>query len=85
MGDDPEKLFADVTAAMGAPPLSPEEAAAVLRLAKAVADASERRFAPLSCYAAGLVIGASRADDVDRLSRVREIIDDVHALQGRAD
>ncbi len=45
MTDDPEQFFADLTAAIGAPVLSPEEAAAVLRLAKVVADASERRFA----------------------------------------
>lgn len=85
MGDDPEKLFADVTAGMGAPPLSAEEVAVVLRLAKLVADASERRFAPLSCYAAGLVIGASGAPAADRVARVRAIIDRVHGLQGRAD
>ncbi len=71
MTDDPEKVFEDLTAAMGAPALSPEEKAAVLRLAKVVADASERRFAPLTCYAAGLVIGASE----DRLGQLREIID----------
>ena len=75
MSDDPEKLFDDLTAAIGAPALSPEEKAAVLRLAKVMADASERRFAPLTCYAAGLVIG----DGADRLSRLREIIDQVHA------
>ena len=37
--------------------------AAVLRLAKVIADASERRFAPLTCYAAGLVIGAAPEED----------------------
>ena len=75
MTDDPEKLFDDLTAAIGAPALSPEEKAAVLRLAKVMADASERRFAPLTCYAAGLVIG----DSEDRLERLREIIDQVRA------
>ena len=77
MSDDPEKVFEDLTAAMGAPALSAEEKAAVLRLAKVVADASERRFAPLTCYAAGLVIGTSD----DRLGRLRAIIDQVQ-LQG---
>lgn len=84
MGDEPEELFAELTAAMGAPRLSPEEVAAVLRLAKAVADASERRFAPLSCYAAGLVIGAAGVEGDDRVTRVREVIDQVHGL-GDAD
>ena len=71
MNDDPEKVFDDLLVAMGAPALSPEEKAAVLRLAKVMADASERRFAPLTCYAAGLVIGTSE----DRLERLRGTID----------
>ena len=75
MSDDPEKVFEVLTTAMGAPALSAEEKSAVLRLAKAVADASERRFAPLTCYAAGLVIGTSG----DRLAHLGEIIDQVHA------
>ena len=73
---DPEQFFADLTAAMGAPALSAEEKAAVLRLAKVVADASERRFAPLTCYAAGLVIGASASPE-DRLARLGDLIDRV--------
>lgn len=76
MTADPEQFFADLTAAMGAPPLSAEEMTAVLRLAKVVADASERRFAPLTCYAAGLVIGPSGSKE-DRLSRLRDFIDRV--------
>jgi hypothetical protein len=75
-----DALFAELATGMGAPSLPPEEVAAVLRLAKAVADASERRFAPLSCYAAGLVIGASgAATPEDRLARVRDLIDEVHS------
>jgi hypothetical protein len=80
--DDPEELFAQLTSAMGAPRLSAEEVAAVLRLAKAVADASERKFAPLSCYAAGLVIGTTGLGGEDRVGRVRKIIEQVHNLEG---
>ena len=72
---DSEKLFAELVAQMGAPALGPEEVAAVLRLAKAVADRSERRFAPVSCYAAGLVIGTATADPHVRLERLRAIIE----------
>ena len=71
MTEDPEQFFADLTAAIGAPALSREEMDAVLGLAKVVADASERRFAPLTCYAAGLVIGASPEEA--RLAALREI------------
>ncbi len=70
MTDDPEKVFTELMAAMGAPALGPEEMAAVLRLAKVIADASERRFAPLTCYAAGLVIGT--APEEDRLARLQD-------------
>ena len=75
MTDDPQQVFADLTAAMGAPALGPEEVTAVLRLAKVVADASERRFAPLACYAAGLVIGT--AADEERLARLHDFSDRV--------
>ncbi len=77
MTDDPE-VFAELAARMGAPPLGTEEITAVLRLAKVVADASERRFAPLSCYAAGLVIGATAdGEEGDRLARLQDFIDRV--------
>ena len=70
MTQDPEKVFTELMAAMGAPALGPEEMAAVLRLAKVIADASERRFAPLTCYAAGLVIGTAPKED--RLARLQD-------------
>ena len=78
--EENNEVFAALAAGMGAPPFTPEEIAAVLRLAKAVADASERRFAPLSCYAAGLVIGAD-ASDTERLARLRQLIDEVRPLR----
>jgi hypothetical protein len=74
--EDNYELFSTLAVGMGAPPLTPEEVAAVLRLAKAVADSSERRFAPLTCYAAGLVIGADTSD-TERLARLRQLIDEV--------
>lgn len=78
MADEADEVFAALAAGMGAPPFPPEEVAAVLRLAKAVADASERRFAPVTCYAAGLVIGAAGLSDAERLARLREMIGEVH-------
>ncbi len=82
MAQEPEELFAVLAAGIGAPPFTSEEVAAVLRLAKAVADATERKFAPLTCYAAGLVIGAEEEGDVDRLARLRQITDEVGGLGG---
>lgn len=80
MDDDAgDALFDELAAAIGAPALSPEEVAAVLRLAKVVADASQRRFAPVSCYAAGLVIGAAGSGEpgepAERLARLHAFID----------
>jgi hypothetical protein len=83
--DDEERasaVFDALLEAIGAPPLGPDERAAVLRLAKVVADASQRRFAPLSCYAAGIVAGAD--DDADdrstRLARLAAILDQAEAI-----
>ena len=84
MADDAEDLFAELAARMGAPELSPEETAAVLRLAKVVADASERRFAPLSCYAAGLVIGAASLSAAERTARLRAFTGQVPPQGGGA-
>lgn len=81
MREENDEVFAALAAGMGAPPLTSEETAAVLRLAKAVADASERRFAPLTCYAAGLVIGAD-ASDTERLARLRQLIDEIRPALG---
>ncbi|MHB8671670.1 MAG: DUF6457 domain-containing protein, partial [Acidimicrobiales bacterium] len=56
--------------------LGDEEAEALLRLAKVVADASERRFAPLSCYLAGRAAAdldiAGRMDLLRRATRAIE-------------
>jgi hypothetical protein len=82
--DDEERasaVFDALLEAMGAPPLGSHERAAVLRLAKVVADASQRRFAPLSCYAAGIVVGADGADDRStRLARLATILDQAEAI-----
>ena len=73
-GDGPEQVFTALAESMGAPALGQQEMTAVLRLAKVVADGSERRFAPLACYAAGLVIGSSASEE-ERLARLRDFID----------
>lgn len=54
-------------------PLGDEEAAAVLRVASAAAHASERRFAPLTCYLAGLALGERPLNE--RLEVLRALVD----------
>jgi hypothetical protein len=60
-------FFDRLSGRVSTPPLGEEEAALVLRLAKVVADWTERRYAPLTAYAAGLAIGAGAPDRVGQL------------------
>lgn len=58
-----QAFFERLAARAGTPALADEEAALVLRITKVVAEWSERRFAPLTAYAAGLMIGGSAGAD----------------------
>ena len=58
-------------------PLGEEEAAVVLKLAAAAAHASERRFAPLTCYIAGIAIGDRPLND-----RLRMLEDLTRFIEG---
>lgn len=78
MGDD---LLAALAAEAGLPLLTPEEAEAVLHLAREVAHGSERRFAPLTAYAAGLALGAA-TDAASRRGRIEELTAMVRRLTG---
>lgn len=60
--------------------LSAEETDAVLDLTKVVAHTSERYYAPLAAYAAGLAIGAG-TDPAERAARVRALIDVARTLR----
>ncbi|MPZ88380.1 MAG: hypothetical protein GEU81_09945 [Nitriliruptorales bacterium] len=78
-----ERYFAALSAEAGTPPLTQEEARAVLDLARVVAHTSERRFAPLSTYLAGLAIGAGGGGDgADRAARVRALAKVAADLEG---
>ncbi len=76
---DLDAYFAKLAATGGTPPLSPEETEAVLDLTKVVAHTSERYYAPLAAYAAGLAIGAA-PEPAARAARVRELIDVVRTM-----
>jgi hypothetical protein len=77
---DLESYFTRLASEAGTPPLSTEESDAVLDLTKVVAHTSERFYAPLAAYAAGLAIGAATAP-AERAERVRELIDVVQRLR----
>jgi hypothetical protein len=72
-----EAITSRVTASTTAYPLESDEADALLRLAKTVANASgDRRAAPLTCYLAGQML-AEEADAVARIARIRSLADEL--------
>lgn len=64
----------------GTDPVKLEEAEAVLDLARVVAHRHERRFAPLTAYIAGFVLGSS-PDWEARAERLRAFIDIVREIE----
>ena len=72
-----EAVTARVSRSTGAHELSPDEADALLRLAKVVADSSgDRRAAPLTCYLAGQIL-AGEDDPQARVARIRALADEL--------
>jgi hypothetical protein len=68
-----ERITGTVSEHTGGRPLTPDEATALLRLARRVAHVSDdRRAAPLVCYLAGEAL-AGEPDEAARLARIREI------------
>ena len=70
-------FFARLAERVRTPPLGEDEAELVLRLAKVVADWSERRYAPLTAYAAGLAVCAGGPD---RVGQLRELLSAVESM-----
>lgn len=71
--DDYDPFLADVRRHLKRmAPLGDEEADVVLRLAGAAARTSERRFAPLTCYLAGMALGERPLNE--RLPVLQELI-----------
>jgi hypothetical protein len=66
-------------ATVGAPSVSVDEAEVVLDLAREVAHASERRFAPVAAYAVGLA--AAGLEPAERVEIARRVIDAAKALE----
>lgn len=60
----------DLAATLGVAPLRDEEVTDLLAVARDVAHGSERRFAPLSTFLAGVAVagGAERPEEVARIA-----------------
>jgi hypothetical protein len=68
-----DAITARVAATTSAHPVERDEADALLRLAKTVADASgDRRAAPITCYLAGQIL-AGETDPAVRIARIGEL------------
>ena len=67
---------------LGIPPLGDEETVALLDLAREVAHGSQRRFAPLSTFLAGVLVGAQVGADTGavRLDTIRRAAGIAHGL-----
>lgn len=73
-------FLAELADRTGTDPVKLEEAEAVLDLARVVAHRYERRFAPLTAYIAGFVLGAA-PDWEARAERLRAFIDIVGEIE----
>lgn len=67
-----ERFFADLAETAPSAPVTALEARELLDLARVVAHGTERRFAPLATYAAGLALDASQPAE-QRAARIRQV------------
>ncbi|MDQ3931951.1 MAG: DUF6457 domain-containing protein [Actinomycetota bacterium] len=71
--------------ALGEEPLTTEEVAAILELARDVAHGTERKFAPLSTFLAGIHAAARIGQDGLRLDALSDAIEIARRLVGDAE
>ncbi|MFN2556189.1 MAG: DUF6457 domain-containing protein [Nitriliruptorales bacterium] len=71
--------------ALGEEPLSNQEIAAILELARDVAHATERKFAPLSTFLAGVHAAGRIGQDGIRLEAVNDAMEIARRLVGDGD
>lgn len=69
-GPDSRDWLAEVALDLGLAPLEDDEVAALLDLARDVAHATERRFAPLTCFLVGLAVAGDRDEVVALAARL---------------
>ena len=86
MDDDEalEEFFAALAERTGTPPLGPDEADQVLKLARLAAHRVERRYAPLTSYVLGIALGCS-SESANALERTRRVRAFTEALRQLAD
>ena len=70
----------ELAAALGEEPLEAREVGAILKLARDVAHGVERKLAPLSTFAAGVLVGRRIAEGVPRAEALTEALSAARSL-----
>jgi DNA-binding IclR family transcriptional regulator len=78
-----DRLFTALGERTDLPTPSDDEVTAALDLARVVARGLVRRGAPLTCYAAGLAMGAALPPE-ERAARLRELVAEAEAMIAEA-
>jgi Domain of unknown function (DUF6457) len=69
-----------LTSTLGEPPLEREEIGGLLRLARGVARASDRKLAPLTTFVAGVHVGRRTAEGASREEAQREVVEAIRTI-----
>jgi hypothetical protein len=69
-----------LTSTLGDPPLEREEIGALLRVARGVARASDRKLAPLTTFVAGVHVGRRTAEGATREEAGREVLEAIRKI-----
>jgi hypothetical protein len=69
-----------LTSTLGEPPLEREEIGGLLRLARGVARASDRKLAPLTTFVAGVHVGRRTAEGASREEAQGEVVEAIRTI-----
>lgn len=69
-----------LTSTLGDPPLERQEIGVLLRLARGVARASDRKLAPLTTFVAGVHVGRRTAEGATREEAGREVLEAIRKI-----
>lgn len=69
-----------LTSTLGDPPVEREEIGGLLRMARGVARASDRKLAPLATFVAGVHVGRRTAEGATRAEAGREVVEAIRKI-----
>ncbi len=74
------ELLDRLSASLGDPPLERQEIGRLLRLARGVARASDRKLAPLTTFVAGVHVGRRLTEGASREEAQREVVEAIREI-----